>query len=103
MRRDSRDLGSRLRSLEPDEDIVVELRGESFRLRVIDVDVETTKPEIYARMYHVHARGESRRYRLFTSASASVDKVKIEHNTSKGRHTPVWKCIGTLSDLRSLS
>jgi hypothetical protein len=85
-----------LRDLQPEDLIEIRHRGQNYTLRVVDVDVDTDKPDIYGVQYHILVTGKNKDYRLFTAEETRSRVVTIERNVAKSSHNPVWKCIGSV-------
>jgi len=83
-----------LYDLRPGDVIEVLYRDEEFTLEVAEVNLETEKPDIYGRQYHVLVRGKNTAYRLFSNGHGST--VTIEYDIANNPNSPIWKCIGTV-------
>lgn len=86
-----------LHNLRTGDIIEVRHRGETYRLEVTEVNVETNKPDIYGSQYHVLVRGNTTEYRLFSNGHGST--VTIEYDIDNSANSPMWKCLGTIDQI----
>lgn len=87
-----------LHNLRSGDVIEVRHRGETYRLEVSEVNVETDKPDIYGSQYHVLVRGKTTEYRLFSNGDHG-STVTIEYDIANNSNSPIWKCLGTIDQI----